>query len=128
MRHKAHIVAKLLALASSTTFAAEAETARQLAEELMKEECEPEPLLASPKEACALLNCGLTRLYQLLHDGELESYLDGGARKITMASIHGRVARLIASGMPPERRPGRDAPDLRKTVSKRREAQVRGRP
>ena len=56
-----------------------------------------EPLAASPREACVLLNVGVTRLYQLLRDGELESYLDGRARRITMASIRRRVTRLLAS-------------------------------
>jgi hypothetical protein len=41
---------------------------------------------------------GNTRLYELLSAGELESYLDGRARRITMASIRTRVARLVAAG------------------------------
>jgi excisionase family DNA binding protein len=77
-----------------------------------------EPLAASPREACVLLNVGVTRLYQLLRDGELESYLDGRARRITMASIRRRVTRLLASASatgtatedtPQSRRPGRKA-------------------
>jgi hypothetical protein len=41
---------------------------------------------------------GNTRLYELLGAGELESYLDGRARRITMASIQARVARLLSAG------------------------------
>jgi excisionase family DNA binding protein len=55
------------------------------------------PLAVSPRKACVLLDCGNTHLYQLLRDGELESYLDGRARRITMDSIKRRVARLLAS-------------------------------
>jgi excisionase family DNA binding protein len=115
------IVAKLRALASSTTFAAEAETARRLAEELENLEPEPKPLHVSPRQACALLNVKMTKLFQLLHEGELESHLDGGARRIPMSSIHARVERLRGSGTPPVRRPGRDAPDHRKRPRKQRE-------
>ena len=56
-----------------------------------------EPLAVSPKRACLLLGVGVTRLYQLIANGELESYLDGRARRITMESVHRRVARLLAA-------------------------------
>jgi excisionase family DNA binding protein len=56
-----------------------------------------EPLAVSPRQACVLLNVGLTRLYQLLRDGELASYRDGRARRITMKSIRRRIARLLAA-------------------------------
>jgi len=77
-----------------------------------------EPLAVSPRQACTLLKIGVTRLYQLLRDDELESYLDGRARRITMDSIHRRITRLLASAsatgpttedMPQPRRPGRTA-------------------
>jgi len=77
-----------------------------------------EPLAVSPRQACTLLKIGVTRLYQLLRDDELESYLDGRARRITMDSIHRRITRLLASAsatgpatedMPQPRRPGRMA-------------------
>jgi excisionase family DNA binding protein len=57
-----------------------------------------EPLVVSPKEACRLLGCGPTKLYELLDAGELDHYLDGRHRKITMNSIKRRVQRLTASG------------------------------
>jgi hypothetical protein len=63
---------------------------------------------------------GNTRLYELIHDGELVTYHEGRARRITMESIHARVARLAGAGAssapaPPRRRgrprkrPERDA-------------------
>jgi hypothetical protein len=42
-----------------------------------------ERLLVRPRRACHLLDCGPTRLYELIGDGELESFLDGASRKIT---------------------------------------------
>lgn len=56
-----------------------------------------EPLAVKPKGACQMLDCGLTRLYQLLNAGELVSYRDGGSRKITVASIREYQARRIAA-------------------------------
>jgi excisionase family DNA binding protein len=43
-----------------------------------------------------MLDCGTTRLYELIANGELESYRDGKSRKITVASIKARVARMLA--------------------------------
>lgn len=54
-----------------------------------------EPLVVSPKTAWRLLGCGNTRGYQLLAEGEIESYKDGGSRRITMASIRAHVARKL---------------------------------
>jgi hypothetical protein len=44
-----------------------------------------------------MLGCGPTYGYQLLEAGELDSYLDGGARKITVESIKARIARRLAA-------------------------------
>jgi len=38
-----------------------------------------------------------TYLYKLLGNGELETYVEGGKRMITMRSIHERIKRLIAA-------------------------------
>ena len=58
-----------------------------------------------------MLDCGTTRLYQLLAAGELESFLDGRSRKITVASIRRfvekRLANTTAHSNPPPRRRGR---------------------
>jgi excisionase family DNA binding protein len=57
-----------------------------------------EPLAVSPRQACRLLDIGITRLYQLIANRELDAYRDGRSRKITMESIRSRQARLIAAG------------------------------
>jgi hypothetical protein len=56
-----------------------------------------EPLLVRPREAWRMLGCGNTRGYQLIASGELETFLDGSARKIVVASIHAFIARKLAS-------------------------------
>jgi hypothetical protein len=43
-----------------------------------------------------MLNCGNTRLYELLTAGELDSFLDGRSRKITVDSIRRYIARQLA--------------------------------
>jgi hypothetical protein len=71
---------------------------------------EAAPLVVSPRVACVMLNIGTTRLYALIGAGELDSYLDGRVRRITVESIHRRIARLlVASGhaSEPQRRRGR---------------------
>src|SRR5262249_58755683 len=54
------------------------------------------PLAVPPREASRLLSIGMSRLYQLMRTGELESYRDGRSRRITMASIQKRMARQLA--------------------------------
>jgi hypothetical protein len=44
-----------------------------------------------------MLGCGNTHGYQLLASGELQSFLDGRARKVTVASIHAYIARELAA-------------------------------
>jgi len=51
----------------------------------------------SPREASRLLSVSLSRLYQLMRDGQLQSYLDGRARRITVTSIHHYIARQLAA-------------------------------
>jgi excisionase family DNA binding protein len=55
-----------------------------------------EPIVVRPKQACVLLGCGLTYLFNLLNAGELESYRDGRSRLITVASIKARIAQKLA--------------------------------
>ena len=55
------------------------------------------PLAVPPQEAGRLLSLGIWRIYALMRTGELVSYRDGRARRITMASIHDRMARQIAA-------------------------------
>jgi hypothetical protein len=56
------------------------------------------PLVVSPKKAAIMLDCGLTKIYQLIDAGALESYLDNGSRKITVASIRHHIAARLADG------------------------------
>jgi excisionase family DNA binding protein len=56
-----------------------------------------EPLVVPPRQACTMLCVGLTRLYELLHEGELESYRHGRSRRITTASIRAYIERQIAA-------------------------------
>lgn len=54
-----------------------------------------EPLAVSPRRAAYLLDCGVTRIYELINRRDLASYKDGAARKVVVASIHGYIARKI---------------------------------
>jgi hypothetical protein len=60
-------------------------------------DCDLEPLAVSPRQACRLLDIGITRLYQLIANRELDTYRDGRSPKITMESIRSRQARLISA-------------------------------
>jgi len=55
-----------------------------------------DPIVVRPHEACRMLSVGLTRLYELLHEGQLESFRYGRSRRITVASIHAYVERQLA--------------------------------
>jgi excisionase family DNA binding protein len=59
----------------------------------------------SVAEACRLIPAGVTRLYDLINAGEIESYLDGNRRRITLRSIKARRDRLLAAATPEPRRP-----------------------
>jgi hypothetical protein len=70
------------------------------------------PLVVKPKTAWKMLACSNTRGYELLNAGELESFLDGRSRKITVESIRRYIGRRLApSASPadpaPRRRRGR---------------------
>jgi excisionase family DNA binding protein len=58
---------------------------------------EIEPLAVAPRQAYRLLSVGHTKLYELIASAEIESYQDGRSRRITMASIRSRIARLLAN-------------------------------
>jgi hypothetical protein len=55
-----------------------------------------ERLVVSPRRAKHLLDIGTTRLYELVNANELDSYLDGRNRKITVESIHRLIAHRLA--------------------------------
>ena len=54
------------------------------------------PLAVPAKEAARLLSLSLSKLYELLRNNELQSYIDGYTRRVTMASIYGYVDRKLA--------------------------------
>jgi hypothetical protein len=54
------------------------------------------PLVVRPLQAMEMLQCGRATLYEMIAAGELDSYVDGAARKITVASIHRRIERKLA--------------------------------
>jgi Helix-turn-helix domain len=67
-----------------------------------------EALVLTPAQAQAALQCGVTRLWELINTGEVESFLDGNRRRITAKSIHDYINRRLAAGpakrvVPPRR-------------------------
>jgi excisionase family DNA binding protein len=59
-----------------------------------------QPLVVSPRTACRMLACGLTRLYELIATRELESYRDGSVRRITTRSISAYIERQLDRSQP----------------------------
>ena len=57
-----------------------------------------EPIVVRPRAARRMLgNCSHDELYRKIANGELESYLDGRRRLITVASIERDIARKLAA-------------------------------
>lgn len=54
------------------------------------------PLAIPPKDAFDAIGVGVTKGYELLSAGELESFTIGRARRITTSSIEAFVARRLA--------------------------------
>jgi hypothetical protein len=79
--------------------------------EIIRRPAEPvppfEPIAVRPAQAWRMLGCGVTRGYQLLNNGELDSFLDGNSRRITVASIHAYIQRKLA--VTPKRKNGKSA-------------------
>jgi hypothetical protein len=68
------------------------------------------PLVVGPNRAMVILDCGRTRLYELIEAGEIDTYLDGASRKITVHSLCAYVQRKLeaagsSSVRPKSRRP-----------------------
>jgi hypothetical protein len=55
-------------------------------------------LVVSPAKAAELLDCGMTRIYQLLKTGELQAYYRGHSRKILATSVLDQFKREQAAG------------------------------
>lgn len=58
---------------------------------------EKEPLAVSPKTAFDMIDVGVTKGYELINSGELESFTIGRSRKVTFASIKSLIERRLAS-------------------------------
>jgi excisionase family DNA binding protein len=95
------------------------------------------PLVVKPREAARLLSLCPSSVYGLMRAGELESYIDGRSRRITMKSIKKYLARQLAAAradgwQPWEHNPRNlekltpaDAPKRRRRqVSKRRQLEL----
>ena len=54
-----------------------------------------EPFVVRPRVAWRLLDCGNAYGYRLIARGELDSYRDGRARKITVESIRRYIKRQL---------------------------------
>jgi hypothetical protein len=70
------------------------------------------PLIVRPRIARKLLgDCGTERLYELLNSGAIESFVDGRARWIVVASINRYIAkRLAGAGATPALAPAAAPP------------------
>jgi len=53
------------------------------------------PLAVPPKVAFAAIGCGITKGYELINSGELETFKIGRATRITTASIDAFVAKRL---------------------------------
>jgi excisionase family DNA binding protein len=58
---------------------------------------EIDALAVPAKKAAPAIGVGMTRLYELIKAGEIESYRDGKARKIVVASLKAYVQRQIVA-------------------------------
>jgi hypothetical protein len=67
-----------------------------------------QPLVASPNQTMTALGIGRAKLYELLNNGDLESYVEGHSRKILLDSIHALIKRRLADEA---QRRGRTAKD-----------------
>jgi hypothetical protein len=79
-----------------------------------------EPLVLTPAQAQTALQCGPTRLWELINAGEIESFLDGARRRITAKSVRDYVARKLAASpakksVPTRPRKTPERPALRST-------------
>lgn len=53
------------------------------------------PIVASVNQTMSTLKIGREKIYELLNSGELESYREGGSRKILWRSIEAYVVRRL---------------------------------
>jgi hypothetical protein len=63
----------------------------------MSETSDDKPLVVGMTKAEHLLDAGTDKLYDLIKAGELDSYLDGNRRKVTIASIERYIQKQLAA-------------------------------
>jgi hypothetical protein len=56
-----------------------------------------EPVVVRPNTALQMLSCGVTELYRLINENELDSFTEGRRRYITTESIYRYVAKRLAA-------------------------------
>ena len=61
-------------------------------------------LSVSPRTAGEMLEYGKTKVSELIKSQELESYVDGGARRIVTESIYAYIARKVEATKTPAHR------------------------
>jgi hypothetical protein len=89
------------------------------------------PFVVGVAKAAVLLDCSRDRIYTFIKSGDLDSYVDGVRRKITMASIEAFIAKnLTANGSEFQRCYRRPPPASSETrakiaVTKKRKAALR---
>lgn len=83
-----------------------------------------EALAVAPRIAKRMLGCGITRLYDLLNRGELQSYRDGKSRRIVVASLKAYIARQIEAEATKERRGWTERATEVRTARKRHGSRV----
>lgn len=54
------------------------------------------PIALKVKDAFDMIGVGITKGYQLINDGELESFKIGRSTRITMASVESYVEREVS--------------------------------
>jgi hypothetical protein len=73
----------------------------------MDESTNDKPLVVGLATARVKLDCGIDKLYDLIKARELDSFLDGNRRKITMESIERLIQRRLESAASSEFQRGR---------------------
>ena len=59
-----------------------------------RQKLDVEPIAVSPKKACIVLDCGLSHLYRLMREGEIDFYKDSTSTKVIVKSMEAYVERL----------------------------------
>lgn len=89
---------------------------------------DPDVLAVAPKKACRMLDCSMTRLYELLNSKEIKSYRDGKSRRILVESLRSYVSRQCAAEHTKPRRGWTDLATKARTAKKIEQNAIRTPP